>query len=37
LSVELLDKAGVTLANGLYYFVVQANGNKWTVKVLVTR
>ena len=37
LMVPLVDKAGVTLANGLYYFGIQANGQKWITKVLVLR
>ncbi len=37
LVVTLIDKSGVNLANGLYYFVIQANGRKWTDKVLVLR
>ncbi len=35
--VNLIDKGGMQLANGLYYFKVQASGENWTVKVLVTR
>jgi hypothetical protein len=37
LSVQLVDKGGMTLANGLYYFVIQATGHKWMNKVLVLR
>jgi hypothetical protein len=37
LPVQLSDKSGVALANGLYYFVIQANGQKWIDKVLVLR
>jgi len=37
LVVPLIDKSGVNLANGLYYFVIHANGRKWMVKVLVLR
>jgi hypothetical protein len=37
LTVPLVDKSGVGLANGLYYFVIHANGQKWLVKVLVLR
>ena len=37
LVVTLIDKGGVSLANGLYYFVILANGQKWTDKVLVLR
>jgi hypothetical protein len=34
-TVLLIDKAARTLANGLYYFVIEADGQRWTVKVLV--
>lgn len=37
LMVKMVDKGGVSLADGLYYFVIQANGQKWTNKVLVLR
>jgi len=37
LTIELVDRSGVCLANGLYYFVIQANGQRWTSKVLVLR
>ena len=37
LSVQLIDKSGMSLANGLYYFVIQAAGQKWVIKVLVLR
>lgn len=37
LTVSLTDKGSMRLANGLYYFVIQANGQKWTNKVLVLR
>jgi hypothetical protein len=37
LTIQLLDKSGISLANGLYYFVIQANGQKWRNKVLVLR
>ncbi len=37
LTVPLMDKEGMALANGLYYFVIQVNGQRWTEKVLVTR
>lgn len=36
-SIPLTDKSGMSLANGLYYFVVEAAGKKWIVKVLVIR
>ena len=36
-TVRLVDKSGVKLADGLYYFQVQANGVSWTLKVLVLR
>jgi chitinase len=37
LTVTLTDKAGMRLADGLYYFVIQTNGQKWMNKVLVLR
>jgi hypothetical protein len=37
LTVQLMDKSGISLADGLYYFVIQANGQKWTDKVLILR
>jgi hypothetical protein len=37
LTVQMMDKGGMSLANGLYYFVIQADGQKWTNKVLVLR
>ena len=37
LTVPLTDKTGAALANGLYYFVVQAEGQKWVIKLLVLR
>jgi hypothetical protein len=37
LSVPLKDKSGMPLADGLYYFVIQINGNRWVDKVLVLR
>lgn len=37
LTVRTIDKSGINLANGLYYFVIQANGQKWTNKVLILR
>jgi hypothetical protein len=37
LTVQMVDKGGVNLADGLYYFVIQANGQKWTNKVLLLR
>jgi len=37
LTVQLMDKNGVNLANGLYYFVIHADGQKWMTKVLVLR
>jgi len=37
LTVQLMDKGGVNLANGLYYFVIHVNGQNWVTKVLVLR
>jgi len=37
MTVQAIDKAGIKLANGLYYFMIQANGQKWMSKVLVLR
>jgi hypothetical protein len=37
MTVSLMDKSGMPLANGLYYFVIQAAGQKWVNKVLVLR
>jgi hypothetical protein len=37
LIVSLADKGGVSLANGLYYFIIHANGQKWMNKILVLR
>jgi hypothetical protein len=37
ISVPLTDKTGAALANGLYYFVVNVNGQSWILKVLVLR
>lgn len=36
-SVDLVDKQGIQLANGLYYFVIQAGTTRWVTKVLVLR
>jgi hypothetical protein len=36
-AINLIDKAGVQLADGLYYFVIQVNGQRWINKVLVLR
>ncbi len=36
-TVPLIDKYGYGLANGLYYFVIEANGQRWVNKVLVLR
>jgi hypothetical protein len=36
-TVELVDKAGMTLANGLYYFEIEIGGQHWMNKVLVLR
>lgn len=35
--VPLMDKSGMTLANGLYYFRVMVGAKKWILKVLVLR
>jgi hypothetical protein len=35
--VALTDKAGIKLADGIYYFMIQANGQRWINKVLVLR
>ncbi|HTA76826.1 MAG TPA: T9SS type A sorting domain-containing protein, partial [bacterium] len=35
--VPLIDKSGIALANGLYYFVIEANGQRWIKKVMVIR
>ncbi|HTA76623.1 MAG TPA: polysaccharide lyase family 7 protein [bacterium] len=37
LIVNLVDKSVTPLANGLYYFVIQAEGQRWTNKVLILR
>jgi len=37
LSVPLVDKSGRQLADGLYYFVIQMNGTRSVIKVLVLR
>jgi hypothetical protein len=37
LTVQMVDKSGTPLANGLYYFVISSNGIQWTNKVLVLR
>lgn len=37
MTIALMDKAGSQLADGLYYFTIQANGQHWTNKVLVLR
>jgi hypothetical protein len=37
MTVSLVDKSGVTLANGLYYFEIEANNQRWINKVLVIR
>jgi hypothetical protein len=37
LAVSLMDKSGMTLGNGLYYFVIHASNQKWVEKVLVLR
>jgi len=31
------DKSGINLANGLYYFIIKANGQRWMTKVLVLK
>lgn len=36
-TLRLVDKSGVHLANGLYYFRVQTGDQSWTVKVLILR
>jgi len=37
LTVQMVDKSGISLADGLYYFVIQANRQKWTSKVLLLK
>jgi hypothetical protein len=37
MAITPLDKSGVSLANGLYYFAINVNGQKWIDKVLVLR
>jgi hypothetical protein len=37
LTVQLTDKSGVSLANGLYYFIIHANGQKWMTKLLILK
>lgn len=37
LTISLVDKTGTQLADGLYYFVIRVNGQRWTTKVLVLR
>ncbi len=37
LTISLSDKSGTALANGIYYFVIQCNGQRWMNKVLVLR
>jgi len=35
LPIPLVDRWGKTLANGLYYLVVTANGKRWVLKLLI--
>ena len=37
LALDLSDRWGSRLANGLYYVRVEAGGQKWVVKLLVVR
>lgn len=37
MTISLTDKTGNSLANGLYYFGIEADGQKWIVKVLLLR
>ncbi len=37
INFKTVDKSGINLANGLYYIVIQANGQKWMTKVLILR
>jgi len=37
LAIQLVDKNGVTLADGLYYFRVIAGTQHWVLKILVLR
>jgi hypothetical protein len=37
LSLSMVDRSGVSLANGLYYLVIQADGQKWVNKLLILR
>jgi beta-glucanase (GH16 family) len=37
MTISLIDKAGTQLADGLYYFAIQVNGQHWVNKVLVLR
>lgn len=37
ITLNLTDKFGNPLANGLYYVVVQAQGNRWVTKLMVIR
>jgi hypothetical protein len=37
LTIPLTDRSGRTLADGLYYFVININGTRWIEKVLVLR
>jgi hypothetical protein len=35
--LNLVDQWGNPLANGLYYVVIEAEGNRWTEKLMVLR
>jgi len=37
LDIPLTDRNGNLLANGVYYLVVQAQGKRWIVKLMVLR
>jgi hypothetical protein len=37
LPIDLTDKTGVPLANGIYYIVLRADGHQWVTKLLVLR
>ncbi len=37
LTISLTDKGGVALADGLYYFMIQGDGQRWINKVLILR
>lgn len=37
MAISMMDKSGKCFANGLYYFVIHANGQRWVNKVLVLR